>query len=117
MELTGSINFIQCLPESSKWSGLSFDAYADIPIELSLKNMDPKCGSYEFILLRSLSYPESSFVFVQNPSQDKVTIEVTSALVETIGSSTYTVWLRARNETEPNLFVDNVIVINVICEV
>ena len=79
--------------------------------------MDPKCGSYEFILIRSLSYPESSFVFVQNPSQDKVTIEVTSALVETIGSSTYTVWLRARNETEPNLFVDNVIVINVICEV
>ena len=79
--------------------------------------MDTKCGSYEFVLLNSLSYPESSFVFVQNPSQDKVTIEVTSALVESIGSSTYTVWLRARHVSESNLFIDNVITINVICEV
>ena len=99
--VTTTVNFVDCRPKNSWLSDSHFDLYADTPVELSFtvpSDFNTLCddyNSFEFTDSTSSMDPDpSGFVTFDAVNPNKVTIEISSSEMDSIGHEEYTLYIK-----------------------
>ena len=96
-----TVNFVDCRPKNTWLSDSHFDLYADTPVELSLtvpSDFNTLCddyNSYEFIFTDASMDPDpSGFVTFDSINPNKLTIEISSSEMDSVGHEAYILYIR-----------------------